>query len=245
MDGRHTFSLSQEEWRASKAFLRRYSLLLGYGLARVLLGRDAQIRLRRDVLLNNLIPLAIAAWASGDRRRSPSWYGFSASSARCVLLHSAVGGALGVAFVLGPSGKRMFGLRDEWERRLAGLSVTEATVLLGLGGVREEVIWRGWTYSEVEGAFQARSRRTRAAVAIGVSAFLFSSAHLLNFAEGPRRRLAPELQQMAAAAALGLIGGYWRHATGSIVPGLVLHNVTNMLRWQQTRAALLEERAGP
>ena len=50
---------------------------------------------------------------------------------------------------------------------------------------------------------------------------------------------------MAAAAALGLIGGYWRHATGSIVPGLVLHNVTNMLRWQQTRAALLEERAGP
>jgi hypothetical protein len=49
---------------------------------------------------------------------------------------------------------------------------------------------------------------------------------------------------MAAAAALGLIGGYWRQVTGSIVPGLVLHNVTNMLRWWQTRAILLRERAG-
>lgn len=236
--------VSEEEWHALKGFLRRYALVPGYLLAKVLLAGGAGMRLWREALVSNAIPLAIVAWASGDRRRSLSWYGLSVPNIRRLLLHSAIGAALGAAFVVGPTGKRMFGLRDEWERRLAGFSATEATVLFGLGGLREEVIWRGWTFSEVEAAFHARSRRTRAAAAIGVSAFLFSSVHLLNLAEWPHRRLAPELQQMAAAAALGLIGGYWRQVTGSIVPGLVLHNVTNMLRWRQTRAILLRERAG-
>lgn len=236
--------ISTDERHVLNAFLRRYSLVLGYGLARGLLGRGASFRLRRDLLLNDAMPLAMTAWASGRHRWSPSWYGFSVSNVRRVLLHSAIGGAIGVAFVLGPAGKRAFGIRDEWERRIAGLSATEAIVLFASGGLREEVVWRGWTFSEAESALEARSPEARAAAAIGISAFLFAAAHLLNLVEWPRRRLAPELQQMAVAGGLGLINGYWRQTTGSIVPGLVMHYTGNMLRWQQMRAALLQERAG-
>lgn len=53
----------------------------------------------------------------------------------------------------------------------------------------------------------------------------------------------PELQQMAAAGALGIIGGYWRQATGSIIPGMVMHDVANMLRWWTTKRLLQEEAA--
>jgi membrane protease YdiL (CAAX protease family) len=237
--------LSPEERRALTGFLRRYSLLVAYGFVLGLSRRRRNaVSLREQVLVNYVIPLAFAAWASGEYRRSPSSLGFSFSNPRRILLHSAIGAALGAAFVLGPTGKRMLGPRDEWERRLASFSPLEASVLFGLTGLTEEAIWRGWTFAEIERVFAGRSRPARAAAAIGISTFLFSSMHLSNLAEWPRRRVIPELQQMAAAAALGLIGGYWRQATGSIIPGMVMHDVANMLRWWTTRAALLREQAG-
>ena len=238
--------VSPEEGQALKGFLRRYSLLVAYGFAWGLVRRTRQrnaVNLREHVLLNYAIPLGITAWASGEQRRSPSWFGFSFSNPRRILFHSATGAALGAAFVLGPTGKRMLGPRDEWERQIASFSPVEASVLFGLTCLTEETIWRGWTFSEIERIFAERSDRARAAAAIGISTFLFSSIHLSNLVEWPRRRVIPELQQMAAAGALGIIGGYWREATGSIVPGLVLHNVTNMLRWWTTKAALAQEKA--
>ena len=239
--------VSPEEWPALKGFLRRYSLLVAYGFAWGLMARGRRRRnavsLLEQELLNHAVPLAFVAWTSGEQRRSPSWFGFSFSNPRRILLHSAIGAALGAAFVLGPAGKRMLGPRDEWERRIAGLSPVEASVLFGLTGLTEETIWRGWTFSEIERVFAGRSRRARAAAAIGISTFLFSSMHLSNLVEWPRRRVIPELQQMAAAAALGMIGGYWRQATGSIIPGMVMHDVGNMLRWWTTKARLLQEEA--
>src|SRR3990170_5642653 len=240
--------LSPEEWRALKGFLARYSLVVGYSFARSFqargqVRRNAAVNLREQVLLNYAVPLGIAVWASGEHRRSPSWYGLSASNPRRLLLHSAIGAALGAAFVLGPTGKRMLGPRDEWERRIASLSPVEASLLFGLTGLTEETIWRGWTFSEIESIFAGRSRRARAAAAIGISTFLFSSMHLLNLTDWPQRRVIPELQEMAVAVALGMIAGYWRQATGSIIPGMVMHDAGNMLRWWTTKATLAQEEA--
>ena len=238
--------ISPEEWPALKGFLRRYSLLVAYFFAWGLVRRTRQrnaVNLREHVLLNYAIPLAITAWASGEQRRSPSWFGFSFSNPRRILLHSAIGAALGAAFVLGPTGKRMLGPRDEVERRMASFSPVEASVLFGLTGLTEETIWRGWTFSEVDRIFADRSRLERAVAAIGISTFLFSSMHLLNLTHWPQRRVIPELQEMAVAVALGMIAGYWRQATGSIIPGMVMHDVGNMLRWWTTKAALAQEEA--
>ena len=238
--------VSPEEWPALRGFLRRYSLLVAYVFAWGLAGRKRQWNaayLRKHVLLNHAVPLAFAAWASGEQRRSPSWFGFSFSNPRRILLHSAIGAALGAAFVLGPTGKRMLGPRDEWERQIASFSPVEASVLFGLTGLTEEAIWRGWTFSEIERIFAGRSRRATAAAAIGVSTFLFSSLHLLNLTHWPQRRVTPELQEMAVAVALGIIAGYWRQATGSIIPGMVMHDVGNMLRWWTTKATLAQEEA--
>jgi len=239
--------VSLEEWPALKAFLRRYSLLVAYFLAWGLVRRTHQgnaVNLREHVVLNYAVPLAFLAWASGEHRRPPSWFGLSVSNPRRILLHSTVGAALGAAFVLGPAGKRMLGgTRDEWERRIARLSPVQASVLFGLTGLTEESIWRGWTFSEVERIFAARSRRARATAAIGISTFLFSSMHLSNLTEWPRRQVIPELQQMAVAGALGMIAASWRQATGSIIPGMVMHDVGNMLRWWTTKAALAQEEA--
>ena len=238
--------VSTEEWPALKWFLRRYSLLVAYFFAWGLAGRKRQWNaayLRKHVLLNHAVPLAFAAWASGEQRRSPSWFGLSFSKLRRILFHSAIGATLGAAFVLGPTGKRMLGPRDEWERQIASFSAVEASVLFGLTGLTEETIWRGWTFSEIERIFAGRSRRARAAAAIGVSTFLFSSMHLSNLTEWPKRRVIPELQEMAVAVALGIVAGYWRQATGSIIPGMVMHDVGNMLRWWTTKAALAQEEA--
>jgi len=38
---------------------------------------------------------------------------------------------------------------------------------------------------------------------------------------------------MTAASALGVIGGYWRWRTGSIIPAMVTHTMANLLRWRQ------------
>ena len=238
--------VSLEEWSALKAFLRRYSLLVAYFFAWGLVRRARQrnaVNLREHVVLNYAVPLAFLAWASGEHRRSPSWFGLSVSNPRRILRHSAIGAALGAAFVLGPTGKRMLGPRDEWERQIASFSPVEASVLFGLTGLTEETIWRGWTFSEIERIFADRSDRARAAAAIGISTFLFSSLHLLNLTHWPQRRVTPELQEMAVAVALGIIAGYWRQATGSIIPGMVMHDVGNMLRWWTTKAALAQEEA--
>src|SRR3990172_11131536 len=239
--------VSPEEWPAVRGSLRRYSLLVAYVFAWGLAGRKRQwnaVYLRKHVLLNHAVPLAFVAWTSGEQRRSPSWFGLSVSNTRRILLHSATGAALGAAFVLGPTGKRMLGgTRDEWERRIASLSPVQASVLFGLTGLTEETIWRGWTFSEIERIFAERSDRARAAAAIGISTFLFSSLHLLNLTHWPERRVIPELQEMAVAVALGTIAGYWRQATGSIIPGMVMHDVGNMLRWWTTKAALAREEA--
>lgn len=134
-----------------KGFLRRYSLLVAYSFVWGLSKRRRNaVGLREQVLLNYVVPLAFAAWASGEYRRSPSWFGFSFSNPRRILLHSAIGATLGAAFVLGPTGKRMLGPRNEWERRLASFSPVEASVLFGLTGLTEETIWRGWTFSEID-----------------------------------------------------------------------------------------------
>src|SRR3990172_13379307 len=238
--------VSLEEWPPLKGFLRRYSLLVAYflawGLARRTRQRNA-VNLREHVVFNYAVPLAFLAWASGQHRRSPSWFGLSVSNPRRILLHSTIGAALGAAFVLGPTGKRMLGPRDEWEQQIASFSPVEASVLFGLTGLTEETIWRGWTFSEIERVFAGRSRRARAAAAIGISTFLFSSLHLLNLTHWPKRRVIPELQQMAVAGALGSVAGYWRQATGSIIPGMVMHDVGNMLRWWTTKAALAQEEA--
>lgn len=238
--------LSAEERRGLNRFLRRYSLVPAYLVARGLMGRrgtrpGSPADLRAQVALNYPATLAIAFWGAGNRRSSPSWFGLSFSQPRRIIFHSAVGAALGAAFMLGPAGRRMHGTRDEWERRIASLSPFEASVLFGLTGLTEEVIWRGWTFSEIDGIFAGRSPRARAAAAIGISTLLFSTVHLANLAQWPQRRVIPELQQMMVAAALGLIAGYWRQTTGSIIPGMVMHDVGNMLRWWTTKTSLEEQ----
>jgi membrane protease YdiL (CAAX protease family) len=215
-------------------FFRYYGLLGVYFVARQLAARGPdEPRLPQHVLLNYTVPLAIVAWANRTREPSLQRYGLAFSEPRQVLLHSAAGAALASAFVLRPAGKRMLGVRDEWEQSFAEHSPVEAAVLLGLTGFTEEVIWRGWVFAELEEALQGRRRATRAVAAIGGSALLFSLFHLTNLVQWPRRRLGPELQQMAAAGALGVIGGYWRWSTGSIIPAMVTHTTANLLRWRQ------------
>ncbi|HEU4759867.1 MAG TPA: hypothetical protein VFT91_07790, partial [Dehalococcoidia bacterium] len=77
--------VSRDEWRALKEFLRRYSLLVAYFFAWGLVRRTRQrsaVNLREHVLLNYAVPLAFLAWASGEHRRAPSWFGFSFSNQR-------------------------------------------------------------------------------------------------------------------------------------------------------------------
>ncbi len=214
-------------------FLRSYALLWAYVFARALAGRAFEPRLGQSVLLNYTIPLAIVAWANRTRESPMERFGLAISNPRRVLLHSGVGAALGAAFVLGPAGKRMLGVRDEWEESFASHSPFDAAVLLGLTGFTEEVIWRGWVLTELDEALDGHRREIRTVVAVGGSALLFSLFHLVNLAQWPRRRLGPELQQMVAAGALGIIGGYWRVRTGSILPAMVTHTTANLLRWRQ------------
>ncbi|WP_437600663.1 ABC transporter permease subunit/CPBP intramembrane protease [Sorangium sp. So ce590] len=74
--------------------------------------------------------------------------------------------------------------------------------------VCEELLFRGLVYSGL--------RRAGPAVAIGVSALLFGLAH------GSVYRLLPTFS-------LGLVLGYARHRTGSVLPGALLHALSNGL----------------
>ncbi|WP_437335958.1 ABC transporter permease subunit/CPBP intramembrane protease [Sorangium sp. So ce394] len=74
--------------------------------------------------------------------------------------------------------------------------------------VCEELLFRGLVYAGL--------RRAGPAVAIGVSALLFGLAH------GSVYRLLPTLS-------LGLVLGYARHRTGSVLPGALLHALNNGL----------------
>ncbi len=239
--------LSAEERRALKGFLLRYSPVVAHSFARGLLQDDpggrTVVDMREQLLLNYGARLAIAAWGAGEHRCSPAWFGFSLARPRRILVHSSIGAALGAMFVLAVAATRSMAPRDNWERRIASLSPAEALLLFNLTGLTEEIVWRGWTFSELDRIFEHRSARVRAVAAIGLSALLFSSAHLSNLAKWPQRRLVPQLQQLALAGALGLIAGYWRHVTGSIAPGLVLHDVMNLLLWRTSRSALLHEMA--
>ena len=87
------------------------------------------------------------------------------------------------------------------------------TLMALLPPVAEELLFRGWLLSALAGE---RPTRGRLAAAVVVQAALFAVAHVL-----------PE--RMPATFSLGLVAGWLRVATGSLLPAVVLHSVHNTM----------------
>lgn len=125
---------------------------------------------------------------------------------------------LSAAFMLALQGTEVSPAIRSLSERLIGLIQQHPwwvswTLMALLPPVAEELLFRGWLLSALAGE---RPTRGRLAAAVVVQAALFAVAHIL-----------PE--RMPATFSLGLVAGWLRVATGSLLPSIVLHSVHNTM----------------
>ncbi len=171
-----------------------------------------------------LLPLlAMLAWQRVDLRRTLGLV-LPPSAGRTVaaVLGAASLGAglfiLSAAFMLALQGTEVSPAIRSLSERLIGLIQQHPwwvswTLMALLPPVAEELLFRGWLLSALAGE---RPTRGRLAAAVVVQAALFAVAHVL-----------PE--RMPATFSLGLVAGWLRVATGSLLPAVVLHSVHNTM----------------
>ena len=171
-----------------------------------------------------LLPLlAMVAWQRVDLARTLG-LGLPRSAGRAVaaVLGAASLGAglfiLSAAFMLALQGTEVSPAIRSLSERLIGLIQQHPwwvswTLMALLPPVAEELLFRGWLLSALAGE---RPTRGRLAAAVVVQAALFAVAHIL-----------PE--RMPATFSLGLVAGWLRVATGSLLPAVVLHSVHNTM----------------
>ncbi len=171
-----------------------------------------------------LLPLlAMLAWQRVDLRRTLGLV-LPPSAGRTVaaVLGAASLGAglfiLSAAFMLALQGTEVSPAIRSLSERLIGLIQQHPwwvswTLMALLPPVAEELLFRGWLFSALAGE---RPTRRRLAAAVVVQAALFAVAHIL-----------PE--RMPATFSLGLVAGWLRVATGSLLPSIVLHSVHNTM----------------
>ncbi len=164
-------------------------------------------------------------------------YGLRSTSPRQVLRPVAVAAVASIVVMV--LGGILVTLAGEGGGDSEGPSGGPLSFLIGvvlLASIGEEIFARGLLQSFLA---PLRERgftflRVRLSLPVTVSALLFGLGHLILLT-----REAPPMVTMVVVSAtvLGLIAGYYREKTGSVVPAIAVHMVFNLVGWGLTLAA--------
>lgn len=204
---------------AASAAMAVSSAIVGL-LAAMLVGRAAglrfEVRTWAAIAVAQLLLGALALWRS-QKRFGPGWR--AAIGLRAVALDRRLLGRIalamalywtwaGLVVVVAGFGGSLRGLPDIVPKSTAALAAFALTAVI-LAPVCEEAFFRGYVQARAQAFLPP-------AASIALPAVLFALAHFGgNFA------------QPAIVFMLGVLAGYLRRVSGSLVPGMALHAVNN------------------
>ena len=187
---------------------------------------DAQIAaIPLIILISAALALAVMVFLARRRRLSLAPYGFKIATLR----HLALALVLGVVFALGLktlSHILPLGAGPD----MGDLKQWQVILFFWIGApIQEETIFRGFIQSVVELRHPLQFKLGKVALPFSVliSALLFAAVHIATVRLGAS--LSEALFVVGGAFVLGILAGWLRSMSGSLLPAILAHALFNML----------------